>query len=90
MKPVPIGMSWLQRNKTMKEYFKNKTPIDEIPKQELSDYLSADLKATQELSDVIYKKLNTEEYAGLMNTVVLTNRVSVTLARYIRMVLLLM
>ena len=65
----------------MKEYFKNKVPIDEIPKQELSDYLSADLKATQELSDVIYKKLNTVEYAGLMNTVVLTNRVSVTLAR---------
>ena len=70
-----------KKQETMKEYFKNKVPIDEIPKQELSDYLSADLKATQELSDVIYKKLNTVEYAGLMNTVVLTNRVSVTLAR---------
>jgi len=70
-----------KKQDTMKEYFKNKTPIDEIPKQELSDYLSADLKATQELSDVLYKKLNTEEYAGLMNTVVLTNRVSVTLAK---------
>ena len=70
-----------KKQDTMKEYFKNKTPIDEIPKQELSDYLSADLKATQELSDVLYRKLNTEEYAGLMNTVVLTNRVSVTLAK---------
>jgi DNA polymerase I-like protein with 3'-5' exonuclease and polymerase domains len=70
-----------KKQDTMKEYFKNKTPIDEIPKQELSDYLSADLKATQELADVIYKKLYTEEYAGLMNTVILTNRVAVTLAR---------
>ena len=70
-----------KKQDTMKEYFKNKVPIDEIPKQELSDYLSADLKATQELSDVIYKKLNTVEYSGLMNTVILTNRVALTLAR---------
>jgi len=70
-----------KKQDTMKEYFKNKTPIDEIPKQELSDYLSADLKATQELADTLYKKLNTEEYGGLMNTVSLTNRVSVTLAK---------
>lgn len=46
-----------KKQDTMKEYFKNKTPIDEIPKQELSDYLSADLKATQELADTLYKKL---------------------------------
>jgi DNA polymerase I-like protein with 3'-5' exonuclease and polymerase domains len=70
-----------KKQDTMKEYFKNKVPIDEIPKQELSDYLSADLKATQELSDVLYKKLNTVEYSGLMNTVILTNRVALTLAR---------
>ena len=70
-----------KKQDTMKEYFRNKTPIDEIPKQELSDYLSADLRATQELSDVLYRKLNTQEYAGLMNTVVLTNRVSTALAR---------
>jgi len=70
-----------KKQDTMKEYFKNKVPIDEIPKQELADYLTADLKATQELSDVLYKKLNTKEYSGLMNTVVLTNRVAVTLAR---------
>ena len=70
-----------KKQDTMKEYFKNKVPIDEIPKQELSDYLSADLKATQELSDTLYKKLNTEQYAGLMNTVLLTNSVALTLAR---------
>ena len=70
-----------KKQDTMKEYFKNKVPVDEIPKQELSDYLSADLKATQELSDTLYKKLNTEQYAGLMNTVLLTNSVALTLAR---------
>jgi len=70
-----------KKQDTMKDYFKNKVPIDEIPKQELSDYLSADLKATQELSDEIYKKLNTVEYSGLMDTVLLTNRVALTLAR---------
>ena len=70
-----------KKQDTMKDYFKNKVPIDEIPKQELSDYLSADLKATQELSDEIYKKLNTQEYSSLMDTVLLTNRVALTLAR---------
>jgi len=70
-----------KKQDTMKDYFKNKVPIDEIPKQELSDYLSADLKATQELSDVLYKKLNTEDYSKLMSTVLLTNKVALTLAR---------
>ena len=70
-----------KKQDTMKDYFKNKVPIDEIPKQELSDYLSADLKATQELSDVLYRKLNTKEYIGLMDTMLLTNRVALTLAR---------
>ena len=70
-----------KKQDTMKEYFANKVPIDEIPPQELADYLSADLRATQELSDVIYRKLNTTEYASLMSTVLLTNKVAVTLAR---------
>ena len=70
-----------KKQDTMKEYFANKVPIDEIPPQELAGYLSADLRATQELSDVIYRKLNTTEYASLMNTVLLTNKVAVTLAR---------
>jgi len=70
-----------KKQDTMKEYFANKVPIDEIPPQELAGYLSADLRATQELSDVIYRKLNTTEYASLMSTVLLTNKVAVTLAR---------
>ena len=70
-----------KKQDTMKQYFANKVPIDDIPPQELADYLSADLRATQELSDVIYRKLNTVEYASLMNTVILTNKVAVTLAK---------
>ena len=46
--------------------------------------LKADLKATQELCNVQYKKLNTQEYAGLMESVILTNKVAVTLAKIYR------
>jgi len=70
-----------KKQDTLKEYFKKGLGVDEIPADELSEYLSADLHATQELSNEIYKKLNSTEYGGLMTTVVLTNRVAVTLAR---------
>jgi len=66
---------------TLKEYFKKGYSVADIPPQELSEYLSADLHATQQLSDEIYKKLNTVEYAELMDTVILTNRVALTLAK---------
>ena len=70
-----------KKQDTLKEYFKKGLGVDEIPADELSEYLSADLHATQELSNEIYKKLNSTEYGGLMTTVVLTNRVAVTLAK---------
>jgi len=70
-----------KKQDTMKEYFKNHVPVDEIPRDELSEYLSADLHSTQQLSDVIYRRLNTKEYSGLMDTVLLTNKVALTLAR---------
>ena len=70
-----------KKQDTLKEYFKKGTGVDEIPHEELSEYLSADLHATQELSDEIYRKLNTVEYSGLMTTVTLTNQVAVTLAK---------
>ena len=70
-----------KKQDTLKEYFKQGVGVDEIPPEELSDYLSADLHATQQLSDVIYKKLNSSEYSKLMDTVVLTNQVALTLAR---------
>jgi DNA polymerase I len=70
-----------KKQDTLKEYFKKGYSVADIPKEELAEYLSADLHATQELSDLQYKKLNTTEYSGLMETVVLTNRVALTLAR---------
>ena len=73
-----------QKQDTLKEYFKKGVGVDEIPADELSSYLSADLHATQQLSDEIYKKLNTIEYSSLMDTVVLTNQVAVTLGKIYR------
>jgi len=73
-----------QKQDTLKEYFKKGVGVDEIPADELSSYLSADLHATQQLSDEIYKKLNSVEYASLMDTVILTNQVAVTLAKIYR------
>ena len=73
-----------QKKDTLKEYFAKGMGVDEIPRQELSEYLSADLKATQELSNKLYKKLLTPEYASLMDSVILTNKVAVTLARIYR------
>ena len=70
-----------QKQDTLKEYFSKGYSVADIPKEELSEYLSADLHATQQLSDEIYKKLNTVEYAKLMDTVVLTNKVALTLAK---------
>ena len=70
-----------KKQDTMKEYFKNHTSVDEIPHEELADYLSADLKATQQLSDSIYRRLNTIDNASLMETVLFTNQVAITLAK---------
>ena len=70
-----------KKQDTLKEYFKKDMGVDEIPPEELSEYLSADLHATQQLSDTLYKKLLTKEYSGLMESVLLTNKVSTILAK---------
>ncbi len=70
-----------KKEDTLKDYFAKGYNTDEIPAEELSYYLSADLHATQQLADTIYKKLNTEEYGSLLNSVMLTNKVCVTLAK---------
>ena len=70
-----------KKEDTLKEYFAKGYATDEIPRVELRQYLSADLHATQQLSDRQYKKLNSVKYAHLMDTVILTNKVCVTLAR---------
>jgi len=73
-------LSW-QKQDTLKEYFKQGISTRDIPYNELTEYLVADLHATQELSDRQYAKLMSKEYAGLMDTVVLSNQVAVVLAR---------
>ena len=70
-----------KKQDTLKEYFAKGMGVDEIPRDELSEYLLADLKATQQLSDVLYRKLNTTEYHSLFESVLLTNRVSIALAK---------
>ena len=44
-----------QKEDTLKHYFAQGVGVDGIPRDELKQYLSADLKATQELSDLQYK-----------------------------------
>ena len=66
---------------TLKQYFAKDVGEDEIPRDELSEYLVADLKATQQLSNVLYKKLITTDYHSLYESILLTNRVSVALAK---------
>ena len=73
-----------KKQDTLKKYLKDGYGVDEIPKEELSSYLSADLKATQELYNEITNKLSTEEYSRLNDTVNLTNSVSLTLANIYR------
>ena len=70
-----------KKQDTLKQYFAKGLNVDEIPRVELIEYLCADLRATQELSDRLYKKLNTVKHSGLMDTILLTNEVSMCLAK---------
>jgi len=70
-----------KKQDTLKNYFKQGYSTRTIPYNELCEYLSADLHATQQLSDKLVYRLNTVEDAGLMNTVTLTNEVAVSLAK---------
>ena len=70
-----------KKQDTLKEYFKQGYSTRDIPHAELSEYLSADLHATQQLADKLMYRLNTQADSGLMGTVDLTNQVAVCLAR---------
>ena len=70
-----------KKQDTLKEYFAKGYTTRDIPYNELCDYLSADLHATQQLSDKLVYRLNTPADSGLMPTVQLTNEVAVSLAR---------
>ena len=69
-----------KKQDTLKEYFKKGYSTRSIPLDELSEYLSADLHATQQLSDRLMYRLNSKD-STLMGTVDLTNQVAVCLAR---------
>ena len=70
-----------KKQDTLKEYFKRGVSTRDIPHDELAEYLSADLHATQQLSDKLMYRLNTVADSGLRGTVDLTNQVAVCLAR---------
>jgi len=73
-----------KKQDTLKEYFKQGYSTRDIPYNELCEYLSADLHATQQLSDKLIYRLNVASDAGLMDTVTLSNQVAVCLARIYR------
>lgn len=70
-----------KKQDTLKDYFAQGYSTRDIPYNDLCEYLIADLEATQQLSDVLYKKLNSSDHSLLMNTVVLSNRVCKALTR---------
>ena len=70
-----------KKQDTLKEYFRQGVTTRDIPIDELTEYLSADLHATQQLADKLYYRLNTLPDAGLLETVMLTNKVAVALSR---------
>src|SRR5210317_2008818 len=65
-----------KKQDTLKEYFKKGYSTRDIPYNELCEYLSADLHATQQLADKLWQRLNTTADAGLLSTARLTNRVA--------------
>jgi DNA polymerase I-like protein with 3'-5' exonuclease and polymerase domains len=69
-----------QKQDTLKEYFKQGYSVRDIPHAELSEYLSADLHATQQLYVKLMDKYNTLDNS-LTNTIKLTNQLAVHLAR---------
>ena len=69
-----------QKEGTLKEYFAKGYSTRDIPYNELTKYLSADLHATQELSNKLMYRLNTID-SRLYDTVTLTNQVCVSLSR---------
>ena len=70
-----------KKQDTLKEYFAKGVSTRDIPYNELTEYLVADLEATQQLADKQMLRLNRKDDAGLKGTVELTNQVAVCLSR---------
>ena len=70
-----------QKQDTLKEYFKQGLNVSEIPHDELSEYLLADLHATQQLYRLQSRLYSFGEGRTLIDTIRLTNDLAVHLAR---------
>jgi len=70
-----------KKQDTLKDYFKRGYNTRDIPHAELSEYLSADLHATQQLADRLWQRLNSVADTGLLSTARLTNRVAKCLTK---------
>ena len=70
-----------KKQDTLKEYFKQGLNVSEIPHDELSEYLSADLHATQQLFRHQDKEYTFGKGKTLVDTIRLTNQLAVHLAR---------
>ena len=69
-----------QKQDTLKEYFKQGYTTRDIPHAELSEYLSADIHATQELYNVLTERLEGAD-SSLKGTVDLTNQLVIHLTK---------
>ena len=70
----------VQKQDTLKEYFKQGYSVRDIPHAELSEYLSHDLHATQQLFRRLRDRYTTTD-APLNNTMLFTNRIAKHLAK---------
>ena len=71
----------IQKEDTLKDYFKRGYSTREIPRLELETYLRHDIGATKEVYEKIQNRLQGVEDKGLSKTIEITNEVSVVLAR---------
>ncbi len=71
----------VQKEDTLKDYFKRGYSTREIPRLELETYLRHDIGATKEVYEKIQNRLQGVEDKGLSKTIEITNEVSVVLAR---------
>jgi len=70
-----------QKQTALKDHLDSGGTVANMDYEKLCSYLIDDLNATQELSNKLYLRLNSKEDSSLMNTVVLTNKVAVCLAK---------
>ena len=70
-----------KKQSSLKEHLSAGGTTANMDYNKLCEYLSADLKATQELSTKLYLRLNSPEDSSLLNTSTLSNKVAICLAR---------